>query len=79
MHRVFRRGWDAPLKNPVQTRGAQETRGMGCRFFWVLFFGQAKKSTSAVGPRPDLKSCRVSDTKRTLRFMECTEPESEGA
>jgi hypothetical protein len=23
----------------------------GCPFFWVLFFGQAKKRTSAVGPR----------------------------
>ncbi len=28
---------------------------MGRRFFWVLFFGRPKKSTSAVGPKPDIK------------------------
>jgi hypothetical protein len=29
---------------------------MGCLFFWFLFFGQAKKRNSAVGPRPDFKT-----------------------
>jgi hypothetical protein len=27
----------------------------GCLFFWVLFFGQAKKSTSPAGASPGLK------------------------
>jgi len=37
---------------------------MGPPFFWVLFFGGAKKSTSAVGPRPDSQiTRRPSDTK----------------
>jgi hypothetical protein len=26
---------------------------LGCLFFWSLFFGQAKKSSSVVGPRTD--------------------------
>ncbi|PPD31122.1 MAG: hypothetical protein CTY19_14980 [Methylomonas sp.] len=35
----------------------------GCRFFWILFFGQAKKSIAVVGPRTDIKSsCRDSET-----------------
>jgi hypothetical protein len=37
---------------------------MGWPFLWVLSFGQAKESTSAVGPRPGLKTTRRdSDTK----------------
>ncbi|SDC58768.1 hypothetical protein SAMN05192589_102505 [Paracidovorax valerianellae] len=31
---------------------AQGTRTVGSPFFWVRFFGEAKKSTSAAGPRP---------------------------
>ena len=26
---------------------------LGCLFFWILSFGQAKKSSSVVGPRTD--------------------------
>jgi hypothetical protein len=55
MHRVFRRGWDAPSKNPVQTRGAQDQRGMGRPFFWMLFFGRPKKSIAVAGPRTGVK------------------------
>ncbi|TPQ28881.1 hypothetical protein C2U68_02635 [Methylomonas koyamae] len=55
MHRVFGGLWIALPKTPSKPFGAQDQSGMGCRFFWVLFFGQAKKSTSAVGPRPDFK------------------------
>jgi alpha-2-macroglobulin len=32
---------------------AQETAAFGCLFFWILFFGQAKKSIAVVGPRTD--------------------------
>ncbi|SFD92416.1 hypothetical protein SAMN04489710_10917 [Paracidovorax konjaci] len=31
---------------------AKGTQPAGSPFFWVLFFGEAKKSTSAAGPRP---------------------------
>jgi hypothetical protein len=42
-------------KTPFKPFGAQDTSGMGRPFFWVLFFGRPKKSTSAVGPNPDIK------------------------
>jgi hypothetical protein len=35
----------------------------GCRFLWVLSFGQAKESTSAVGPRPDFKKTVATATQ----------------
>ena len=61
----FRRAKDGPSENPRQKREAQGISGIGCRFFWVLFFGQAKKSTSAVGPRTDIKNIRRdSDTNK---------------
>ena len=57
-------GAGKPLrKTPFKAFGAQDSSGMGCRFLWVLSFGQAKESTSAVGPRPDIKNRRDSDTK----------------
>ncbi len=34
---------------------AQDAAASGCLFFWILFFGQAKKSIAAVGPRTDVK------------------------
>ncbi|OAI20232.1 hypothetical protein A1507_05400 [Methylomonas koyamae] len=52
----FRRARTALPKTPLKPAGAQDQSGMGCRFFWILFFGQAKKSISAVGPRPDFKT-----------------------
>ncbi|MDD2738673.1 MAG: hypothetical protein PHR94_07040 [Methylomonas lenta] len=55
MHRVFRGGWEAPSENPVQSLGAQDKRGMGCRFFWILFFGQAKKSIPPAGAGTGIK------------------------
>ncbi len=67
MHRVFGGLWIALPKTPFKPFGAQDQSGMGRTFFWVLFFGRPKKSTSAVGPRPDIKkSRRVSDTKSQL-------------
>jgi len=38
----FSQGLDAPSKNPVQTRGAQDQRGMGWPFLWILSFGHAQ-------------------------------------
>jgi alpha-2-macroglobulin len=32
---------------------AQDAAASGCLFFWILFFGQAKKSIAVVGPRTD--------------------------
>ncbi|OHX34268.1 hypothetical protein BJL95_03760 [Methylomonas sp. LWB] len=55
MPRVFGGLWIALPKTPLKPAGAQDVSGMGCRFFWILFFGQAKKSISAVGPKPDIK------------------------
>jgi len=34
---------------------AQDAAAFGCLFFWILFFGQAKKSIATVGPRTDFK------------------------
>jgi len=53
--RVFRKGWDALSKNPVQIRGAQGKSGMGRPFFWILFFGRPKKSIAVAGPRTGVK------------------------
>jgi hypothetical protein len=55
MHRVFGGLGIALPKTPFKPFGAQDQSGMGRPFFWVLFFGRPKKSTSAVGPRPDIK------------------------
>jgi len=33
-----------------------EPSGMGPPFFWILFFGGAKKSIAVVGPRTDIKT-----------------------
>jgi len=40
---AFFAGAGMPLrKTPPKPFGAQDQSGMGCRFFWVLFFGQAQ-------------------------------------
>jgi hypothetical protein len=36
---------------------------LGLPFLWILSFGNAKESISAVGPRTDIKNRRDSDTK----------------
>jgi alpha-2-macroglobulin len=43
----------------------------GPPFFWVLFFGGAKKSTSAVGPRTDFKTF-VAKATPNLKFLSLT-------
>ncbi|QBC25881.1 hypothetical protein U737_02520 [Methylomonas sp. LW13] len=58
-----RRGRKPLSATPFKSEERRIKAASGCLFFWVLFFGQAKKSTSAVGPRPDVKSSRrISDT-----------------
>jgi len=57
MHRVDE-GAGAPFGNPVQKRGAQGISGIGCRFFWILFFGQAKKSIPPAGAGTGFKNIR---------------------
>jgi hypothetical protein len=53
-------------KTPLKRFGAQDQRGMGWLFLWILSFGHAKESISAVGPRPDIKTTRrSSDTTKT--------------
>jgi hypothetical protein len=48
MHRVFRRGWEAPSENPVQTRGAEEIRGIRVAFSLDTFFWRRKRKYLAV-------------------------------
>ncbi|WP_066984677.1 hypothetical protein [Methylomonas lenta] len=70
--RVFRKGWDALSKKPVQTRGAQDQRGMGWPFFWILFFGRPKKSIAVAGPRTGVKlsvATRHHNNKQILRNL----------
>ncbi|NOV28821.1 hypothetical protein DDY07_03500 [Methylomonas sp. ZR1] len=63
MHRVAE-GAGSPFRQPRSKASERRIKAAsGCLFFWILFFGQAKKSISAVGPRPDIKlSRRDSDT-----------------
>jgi hypothetical protein len=35
---------------PDESEERRRQAAIGCPFFWLLFFGQAKKSASAVGP-----------------------------
>jgi hypothetical protein len=62
--------------NPYKTRGNAFNSAMrflpyaAPPFLWILSFGGAKESISAVGPRPDIKSsCRDSDTKKAFIFI----------
>ncbi|TPQ27947.1 hypothetical protein C2U68_06785 [Methylomonas koyamae] len=47
-------GLGSPFCRPsINVAERRKKAASGCLFFWILFFGQAKKSISAVGPRPD--------------------------
>ncbi|MBS4052150.1 MAG: hypothetical protein KGZ69_13215, partial [Methylomonas sp.] len=66
MHRVFRGGWEAPSENPVQTRGAQEIRGIRVAFSLGTFFWRSKRKYLAFGCENPIKlTCLDSDTKVT--------------
>ena len=54
-------------KNLAKSEKRRIKAEFGCRFFWILFFGQTKKSIAAVGPRTDIKLIRRdSDTTAKL-------------
>ncbi|OAI09128.1 hypothetical protein A1353_24725 [Methylomonas methanica] len=55
MHRVDG-GAGSPFRQPHSKTSARRIKAAsGPPFFWILFFGGAKKSISAVGPRTDIK------------------------
>jgi hypothetical protein len=69
---VSRRGWEAPSAPPEKSKMRRIKAESGCRFFWVLFFGHAKKSTAAAGPRTGIKqNRRDSDTLANFRTNRC--------
>ncbi|OAI16379.1 hypothetical protein A1359_08550 [Methylomonas lenta] len=50
-------GAGKPLrKTPFKAFGAQDKRGMGWPFLWILSFGHAKESIAVAGPRTGVKS-----------------------
>jgi hypothetical protein len=59
----FRRAKDGPSKTLVKSEKRRKLAESGLPFLWILSFGNAKESISAVGPRTDIKNRRDSDTK----------------
>jgi len=58
-----RRGRKPLSATPFKSEERREQAASGLPFLWILSFGGAKESTSAVGPRPDSKTNRrASDT-----------------
>lgn len=54
--RSFSEGLGSPFRKPPAKSEKRRIKAeSGCRFFWILFFGQAKKSISPVGARTDFK------------------------
>jgi hypothetical protein len=51
----FAGAWRPLRKTPFKAFGAQDQSGMGWLFLWILSFGHAKESISAVAPKPDFK------------------------
>jgi hypothetical protein len=45
----------ALLATPVKSEEHRKQAASGSPFLWVLSFGEAKESSSAVGPRTDIK------------------------
>ncbi|NJD08812.1 MAG: hypothetical protein FIA97_20320 [Methylococcaceae bacterium] len=56
MPRVGRGRWIALLPTPAESEERKGFRGWGWLFFWILFFGHAKKSIAAVGPRTHIQN-----------------------
>ncbi|OAI12939.1 hypothetical protein A1359_01355 [Methylomonas lenta] len=53
---AFYVGAGKPLrKTPVKPEERRIKAASGLPFLWILSFGNAKESISAVGPRPDFK------------------------
>ena len=54
--RSFSEGLGSPFRKPSTKASARRIKAAsGWPFFWILFFGQAKKSIAVVGPRTDIK------------------------
>jgi len=70
MHRVFRRGWDAPSENPVQIlRSAGYKRHPGRLFFGYFLLATQKKVSRLSVREPTSKSSRrASDTNKNQRL-----------
>jgi hypothetical protein len=49
----------ALLATPVESEERRIKAASGCLFFWLLFFGQAKKSDSPAGARTGFKIARA--------------------
>jgi len=65
----FRRARDGPSKTLVKSEKRRIKAESGSPFLWILSFGEAKESISAVGPIPDFKtSGRDTDTELTYMF-----------
>ncbi|NOV32333.1 hypothetical protein DDY07_21800 [Methylomonas sp. ZR1] len=58
-----RRGRKPLSATPFKSEEHREQAASGPPFLWILSFGGAKESISAIGPRTDIKtSRRASDT-----------------
>jgi hypothetical protein len=51
----FRRARTALPKTLGKSEERRKQAASGCLFFWILFFGQAKKSIAVAGPRTGVK------------------------
>ncbi len=56
-----------PARIEQRSVPAQPGDESGSLFFWVLFFGEAKKSTSPAGARPGLSACKQKIKKSKLK------------
>ncbi len=55
MHRVDERAGGPSRQPRTKASERRKNAAFGYRFFWILLFGQAKKSISPVGARTDIK------------------------
>jgi hypothetical protein len=54
--RTLPKGQEAPSATPSKSEERRKQAASGCLFFWILFFGQAKKSISPAGARTGIQS-----------------------
>jgi len=68
--RSFSEGQGWPFRKPSpKARSTGLRRNSGWPFLWILSFGQAKESISAVGPRPDFKTPVVAATQNQSKSL----------
>ncbi|SFE12350.1 hypothetical protein SAMN04489710_11520 [Paracidovorax konjaci] len=67
-------------EHPRSPRSAAKgSQTAGSPFFWVLFFGEAKKSASAAGPRPGPGKQTKKQNSATAQSRRAAEPQSRSA